>query len=66
MKLNEQEEKKLQKLIISIIEFKLEFKNRLKHQGIDLDNGDKNSIYNRINEAHRKLIRATQQNNYKI
>ncbi|MDR2652704.1 MAG: hypothetical protein LBC68_10410 [Prevotellaceae bacterium] len=65
MKLNEQLEKKLQKITVGTLNLKIEFKKQLKHQGIDLDKGDNNTIYNAINEAHYKLIKVIEKNNKK-
>lgn len=66
MKLNEKLEKKLQKIAIETLKLKLEIKKQLKHNGIDIDKGDNNTIYNRITDAQNNLLKAIEKNSQKI
>ena len=66
LQLNDCERRELHILIIGAIALRARFRNRLKSNGIDIDSGDSNELYDAINEGYAALMQAYEINNHKI
>jgi hypothetical protein len=58
LKLSDYERQQLHKMILGAIALRARFRDRLKANGIDVENGDSNELYDAINAGYASLIQA--------